>query len=88
MRKPVLANAKTKTQISFTVTTAKLISAFVFTTWKVRSLYILNLNFKLLAIFRDCTAWFVVDQVRNPEDLFSNTEAHMILDLMSIWAMS
>ena len=35
------AYAKTKTQISFTVT-AKLISAFVFATWIVQSLFYLN----------------------------------------------
>ena len=36
---------KTKTQISFAVT-AKLISAFVFATWIVQSLYFLNQKFK------------------------------------------
>ena len=38
MRKPVFAYAKTKTQISFAVT-AKLISAFVFATRIVQSLF-------------------------------------------------
>ena len=37
--------AKTKTQISFAVTT-KLISAFVFATWIVQSLYCLNPKFQ------------------------------------------
>ena len=41
MRKPFFAYAKTKTQISFGVT-AKLISAFVFATRIVQSLYFLN----------------------------------------------
>ena len=41
MRKPVFAYAKTKPQISCAVT-AQLISAFVFATKIVRSLYILN----------------------------------------------
>ena len=41
-----LAYAKTKTQISFTVT-AKLISAFVFTTRIVQSLFYLNLKFQV-----------------------------------------
>ena len=36
-----IAYAKTKTQISFAVT-AKLISAFVFATWIVQSLFFLN----------------------------------------------
>ena len=44
MRKPAFAYAKTKTQISFAVT-AKLISAFVFATQIVQSLYFLNTNF-------------------------------------------
>ena len=49
MRKPAfcicIAYAKTKTQISFAVT-AKLISAFVFATWIVQSLYFLNPKFQ------------------------------------------
>ena len=47
-------------QISFAVT-AKLISAFVFATRIVQSLYFLN--FKPLAILCGCTAWFVSDLV-------------------------
>ena len=35
-------------------------------------------NFKPLAIFCDCTARFVLDLVRNPEDRFSHNEAHLI----------
>ena len=45
VRKPVFAYAKTKTQISFAVT-AKLISAFVFATWIVQSLFYLNPKFQ------------------------------------------
>ena len=45
MRKPAFSYAKTKTQISFAVT-AKLISAFVFTTRIVQSLYFLNPKFQ------------------------------------------
>ena len=45
MRKPAFAYAKTKAQISFAVT-AKLISAFVFATRKVKSLYLLNPKFQ------------------------------------------
>ena len=36
-------------------------------------------NFKPLAIFIACTAWFVWDLVGNPEDRFSHNEAHFIL---------
>ena len=45
MRKPFFAYAKTKTQISFTVTT-KLISAFVFATRIVQFLYFLSVKFQ------------------------------------------
>ena len=46
VRKPAFCkNAKTKTQISFAVT-AKLISAFVFATNIVKSLYFLNTKFQ------------------------------------------
>ena len=38
-------------------------------------------NFKPLAIFCDCTAWFVSDQVRNPEDRFSHNEAHINMNI-------
>ena len=33
--------------------------------------------FKSLAIFCGCTAWFVSDLVGNPEDRFSQNEAHI-----------
>ena len=45
MRKPFFAYAKTKTQISFAVT-AKLISAFVFATQIIQSLYFLHPKFQ------------------------------------------
>ena len=76
MRKPAFAYAKTKTQISFVVT-AKLISAFVFATRIVQSLF--YLNFKPLAILCGCTARFVSDLVGNPEDRFSHNEAHLVI---------
>ena len=50
--------------------TAKLFSAFVFA--HIR-------NFKPIAIFCDCTARFVADQAKNPEDRFSHKEAHILL---------
>ena len=34
-------------------------------------------NFKPLAIFCGCTAWLVSDLVGNPEDRFSQNEAHI-----------
>ena len=37
-----------------------------------------SINFKLLAIFCGCTAWFVSDLVGNPEDRFSHNEAQII----------
>ena len=37
-------------------------------------------KFKPLAIFCDCTARFVLDQVRNHEDWFSHNEAQKIVE--------
>ena len=34
-------------------------------------------NFEPLAVLCGCTAWFVSDLVRNPEDRFSYYEAHI-----------
>ena len=79
---PLVAYAKTKTQISFALT-AKLISPFVFPTQIVQSHFYLNTNFKPLAIFSDCTARFVSDLVGHPEDRFSHNEAHILLSLES-----
>ena len=42
-------------------------------------------NFKPLAILCGCTARFVWDQVKNPEDRFSHNEAHMFL--ISEWCL-
>ena len=36
-------------------------------------------EYEPLAIFCDCTARFVSDQVRNPEDRFPHNEAHKAL---------
>ena len=58
--------------------TAKLISAFVFATRIVQFLFFLNPNFKLLAIFCDCTGRFVSDFVGNHEDRFSHVAAQLI----------
>ena len=33
-------------------------------------------NFKILAFFCDCTAWFVSDLARNPNCWFSHAQAH------------
>ena len=38
-------------------------------------------NFKPLASFCGCAAWFVSDQVGYPEDWFSHNEAHLISNL-------
>ena len=75
-----LAYAKTKTQISFAVT-AKLIGAFVFAIRIVQFLFYLITNFKPPAIFCHCAARFVSDLVGNPEDRFSQNEAHLFLFL-------
>ena len=59
--------------------TAKLISAFVFTTRIVKFLYFLNPKFQASTIFCGCTAWFVSDLVENTEDRFSHNEAQLKL---------
>ena len=46
----------------------KVISAFVFITWVVQSLYFLIRNFKPLAIFCSCTFCFVSDKIGNQND--------------------
>ena len=65
--------AKTKALISFAFT-ARLISAFVFATRILQSLYFLNPKFQASS----CTAWVVSYLVEYPEDRFSQNEAHMI----------
>ena len=55
---------KRKTQISFAVT-VKLISAFVFATQIEMEISFQIQNVKLLAIFCDCTDWFVSDLFGN-----------------------
>ena len=62
-------------QLRFAVT-AKLISAFVFATWIVQSLFYLNPKSQD-SILCGCTARFVSDLVGNPEDRFSHNEAHL-----------
>ena len=59
--------------------TAKLISAFVFTTRIVKFLYFLNPKFQASTIFCGCTAWFVSDLVENTEDRFSHNQAQLKL---------
>ena len=54
--------------------TAQLISAYVNPTHTVNRYF---LNFKPLAIFFGCTAWFVSDLVGNPKDRF--VAAHLSL---------
>ena len=46
-------------------------------------LYSLNLKFKPLAIFCECTAEFVSDLVGNPEDRFSRDTDVCVADWMS-----
>ena len=79
MRKPAFSIAKTKTQISFAVTT-KLISAFVFALFSLDSTIPL-LSKSEISSFSHLlfpTAWFVLDLVGNPEDRFSYNDAHML----------
>ena len=69
--------AKTKTQISFAVT-AKLISAFVFATRIVQSLYFINPKFQASSHLLKLYSMVCVGPGRKPERLFSHDAAHMI----------
>ena len=72
----IFAYAKTKTQISFTVT-AKLISAFLFTTWIVKSLYFLSPKFQASSHLLWLYSPVCVSPGRKPEDRFSHNEAQI-----------
>ena len=84
MRKPTFAYAKTKTQISFAVTaisfavTAKLISAFVFASWIVQSLYYLNPKFQASRHLLWRYRLVCVGPGRKPECWFSHDTAQML----------
>ena len=55
------------------------ISAFVFATELVKSLFFLNPKFQFLAIFTGNRLYrFVLDLVENPEERFSRVAAHLI----------
>ena len=75
------AYAKTKTQISFAVT-AKLISAFVFATWIVQSLYFLNTKFQASSHLQWLHSLVCVRPGQNPHCWFSRVTAHLISTLV------
>ena len=80
---------KQRYKISFVISarlifavSAKLISAFIFATRIVQSLYFLKL--KPLIILCGSTTWFVSDLVGNPECWFSHNKALLILSMTSL----
>ena len=75
MKKPAFCICKTKRRISFAVT-AKLISAFVFTTRLVQPLYFLNPKFQASSNLLWLYSRPVWDLVENPKDWFSCFAAH------------
>ena len=77
MRKPVFAYAKTMAQISCAVI-AQLISAFVFATQILQSLYFLNPKYLASSHLLWLHSPVCVRPGRNPEDRFSHNEAHTI----------
>ena len=85
MRKPAFCICENKDADQLR---GKLISAFVFAIRIVQSLNYLNPKFQASSHFCGCTAWFVSDEVRNPEDQFSHKEAHMESDSGSSWHLS
>ena len=40
----------------------------------------MQLNFKQLAIFCDCTAWFLFDVIEKPEDRFYHDWAQVLIE--------
>ena len=72
----LIAYVKTKTQISFTVT-AKLISAFIFTTWIVQSLFYLNPKFQASSILLWVYSLVCVGPGRKP--VFSQRGSYHVL---------
>ena len=79
----LFACAKTKAQISCAII-VKLISAFVFATWIVQSLYFLNPKFQACShLLNGCTDQFVSDQVGNHKDGFCHGVAHMVMYIQS-----
>ena len=72
MRKPDFAYAKTKAQISFSVT-AQLISVFAFATRIVYFLFYLYPKFQGSSLL----LWLYTDLFGNPEDRFSRVAAQM-----------
>ena len=90
VRKPVFAYAKTKTQISFAVT-AKLISAFVFATRIVQSLYFLNLKFQASSLPLWVCSLVCVGPGRKPQrPVFSQRGSyrplHLAHSFVKIWS--
>ena len=74
MRKPMFCICENKDTDQLR---AKLISAFVFATYIVQSLYFLNLNFKLLAISRWLFSLICVRPGQNPQCWFSHIAAQL-----------
>ena len=69
-------HAKTKAQISLAVT-AKLISAFVFASWIVQSLYFLNTKFQASSHLQWLYSLVCVGPGQNPHCWFSLVAAHL-----------
>ena len=90
MGKQQSAKAKTKTQISFAVTT-KLLNTFVFATWKIQFLFFLNPKFQAFSCLLCFYSPVCVRPVRKPHCWFSHEVAHLclfpvsMLSVMSTW---
>ena len=83
LRNWIFVYAKTKAQISFTVT-GKLISAFVFAAGIALFIFFLNPKFQASS-FCGCADRFVLDLVGNPEDRFSCVMAQMVLQIVQLF---
>ena len=82
MRKPTIFICETKAQISFAVT-AKLISAFVFSTRIVQFLFYLNPNFQASSSFLCLYRPVCVGPVQKPHCWFSHKAAQFNLSFPS-----
>ena len=77
MREPHFASSKAKTRVNC-VANAKLISAFVFISRIVQSLFLSYPNVHVSNLFYDFTVRFVSDFIGKPEDRYTRVAAHIL----------
>ena len=78
MRKPAFCICENKAAGQSCAVTMQMISAFVYATKMVQSLYFLNWKIETLTIFCGCTARFVSDHLGNLEDRLYHDAVHLL----------